>query len=214
MKKVLRLIFLMVFAAASVSAQQLRHRPRYTLHVGDTLVLQYRYTPELNQTVSVLPDGYVNLNLVGDVKLSELTVTQAHDLIVEKAKAHLNDPELNLILKEYQQPYVVVAGEVGKPGKIEIKENTTAVQAILLSGGFLASAHTNQVLVFRKINGDTAEIRVLKLGKLKATSDLERDMELESGDMLFVPRNKVEVVSRYIKLANIGTYFNPLQFIP
>jgi polysaccharide export outer membrane protein len=214
MKKVLRLIFLMVFAAASVSAQQLRHRPRYTLHVGDTLVLQYRYTPELNQTVSVLPDGYVNLNLVGDLKLSELTVTQAHDLIVEKAKAHLNEPELNLILKEYQQPYVVVAGEVGKPGKIEIKENTTAVQAILLSGGFLASAHTNQVLVFRKINGDTAEIRVLKLGKLKATSDLERDMELESGDMLFVPRNKVEVVSRYIKLANIGTYFNPLQFIP
>ena len=176
-------------------------------------MLQYRYTPELNQTVTVLPDGYANLNIIGDIKLADLTVTQAHDLIVEKAKAHLNDPEINIILKDYQQPYVVVAGEVGKPGKIEIKENTTAVQAIMLSGGFLASAQTSQVLVFRKINGDTAEIKVLSLGKLKKTSDLEKDMQLESGDMLFVPRDKLEKLSRFIKIANMGTYFNPLQTV-
>ena len=48
--------------------------------------LQYRYTPELNQTVTVLPDGYLNLNLIGNVKVSNLTVEQAHDLIVQKAK--------------------------------------------------------------------------------------------------------------------------------
>lgn len=213
MKRVLRSIFLLVLVAGCVHAQQLRHRPRYTLHVGDTIILQYRYTPELNQTVTVLPDGYANINLIGDIKLADLTVTQAHDAIVEKAKAHLNDPEINIVLKDYQQSYVVVAGEVGKPGKIEIKENTTAVQAIMLSGGFLPSAQTGQILVFRKINGDTAEIKVLSLGKLKKTSDLEHDMELESGDMLFVPRDKLERLSRYIKIANMGTYFNPLQTV-
>src|ERR1700746_2849519 len=108
---------LLLLAAASVPAQdvELRHRPRYTLRPGDVLELQYRYTPELNQTVTVLPDGYVNLNLVGDVRLNDLTVTQAHDLIVQKVSAKLNDPELNLVLKTFQQPYVVVAGEVGKP---------------------------------------------------------------------------------------------------
>ena len=41
--------------------------------------LQYRYTPELNQTVTVLPDGYVNLNLVGSLKVSGLTMEQTHD---------------------------------------------------------------------------------------------------------------------------------------
>jgi polysaccharide export outer membrane protein len=218
MKLFYRAIFLALVALTSVRADepqpQLRHRPRYTLRAGDVLELQYRYTPEFNQTVTVLPDGYVNLNLVGDVRVSDLTVAQAHDLIVEKASARLNDPELNLILKQFQQPYIVVAGEVNKPGKIDLRENTTAMQAVLLSGGFLPSAQTSQVLLFRKINGDTAEIKVINLGKLRKTSDLEHDLMLESGDMLFVPRDKLERVSRYIKILNIGMYFNPLQYVP
>jgi polysaccharide export outer membrane protein len=218
MKRIYRVIFLALVALTSVRADepqpQLRHRPRYTLRAGDVLELQYRYTPEFNQTVTVLPDGYVNLNLVGDVRVSDLTVAQAHDLIVEKASARLNAPELNLVLKQFQQPYIVVAGEVNKSGKIDLRDNTTAMQAVLLSGGFLPSAQTSQVLVFRKINGDTAEIKVLNLGKLRKTSDLEHDLMLESGDMLFVPRDKLERVSRYIKILNIGMYFNPLQYVP
>jgi polysaccharide export outer membrane protein len=206
---------LMIMAAACVNAdEKLHHREHYTLRSGDVLELQYHYTPEQNQTVTVLPDGYVNLNLVGEVRVGDLTLKQAHDLIIEKVRERLNDPELNLILKEFQKPYVVVAGEVAKPGRFDLRENTTAMQAILLSGGFAQSAQTGQVLLFRKINGDNAEVRVLNLSKLRKTSDLERDIQLQSGDMLFVPRDKVEKISRYIKLANLGLYFNPLQMAP
>jgi len=215
MRSCLRILFLLFAVSITVQAkQELHHRPRYTLRPGDVIELQYRYTPEFNQTVTVLPDGYANLNLIGDVKLSDLTLTQAHDLIVQKAQQRLNDPELNLVLKEFQQPYVVVAGEVGKPGKIDLRETTTAMQAVLLSGGFLQSAQTGQVMLFRRINGDTAEIRVLNLTKIRKSSDLERDIQLEPGDMLFVPKDKVEKIARYIKLANIGMYFNPLQYVP
>jgi polysaccharide biosynthesis/export protein len=216
MKNIGRILFLLFAATTLVQAQevQLRHRPRYTLRSGDVLELQYRYTPEFNQTVTVLPDGYVNLNLVGDVRVTDLTVEQAHDLIVQKASERLKEPELNLILKQFQQPYVVVAGEVNKPGRFDLRENTTAMQAVLMSGGFLPSAQTGQVLVFRKINGDTAEIKTLDLGKLRKTSDLEHDMMLEPGDMIFVPRDKLEKISRYIKILNIGMYFNPLQYLP
>jgi polysaccharide export outer membrane protein len=193
---------------------KLHHRERYTLRAGDVIELQYRYTPELNQTVTVLPDGYVNLNLVGEIRVNDLTLTQAHDLILERARAHLNEPELNLILKEFQKPYVVVAGEVARPGRLDLRENTTAMQAVLLTGGFTQAAQSGQILLFRKINGSDAEVRVLNLSKLRKTADLEKDIQLESGDMLFVPRDKVEKVARFIKLANLGLYFNPLQFAP
>jgi polysaccharide export outer membrane protein len=215
MKTLYRMAILFLLSATLVHAdEKLHHRPRYTLRAGDVLELQYRYTPELNQTVTIQPDGYVNLNVIGDLKISELTVHQAHDLIIQKAGDRLNDPELNLILEEFQAPYVVVAGEVAKPGKIDLRENTTAMQAVLLSGGFLASAQSGQVLLFRQINGDTAEIKVLNLTKLRKTSDLERDVALEPGDMLFVPRDKLEKISRFIKLVNIGAYINPLQSLP
>jgi len=196
-----------------VAAQQLRLRPRYTLRPGDVVELQYQYTAELNQTVTLLPDGYVNLNLVGDLKISGLTLEQAHDLILSKLRTRLNEPELNLILRDFQRPYIEVAGEVQKPGKIELRETTTALQAILESGGFLPSAQSGQVLLFRTINSDTAEIRVLNLTGIRKTSELERDAQLEPGDMLLVPRNKIERISRYVKLLNIGAYFNALQLV-
>ena len=54
-----------VLPAIAQCDDQLHHRPIYTLHTGDVIVLNYRYTPEFNQTVTVQPDGYVNLNIVG-----------------------------------------------------------------------------------------------------------------------------------------------------
>lgn len=214
MKKLYSILFLAVLFAAGTRGDDLHRRPRYTLRAGDVLDLQYRYTPELNQMVTILPDGYINLNLVGDVRVSDLTVEQAHDAIIAKAKERLNDPELNLILKEFQPPYVVVAGEVAKPGTMNLRENTTAMQAILMSGGFSESAQTGQVLLFRKINSDIAEVRVLNLTRLRKKSDLERDIQLQPADILFVPRDKIQRISRYMKLLNIGMYLNPSQFFP
>jgi polysaccharide export outer membrane protein len=206
-------IFSIFILISTLSAQKLRLRPRYTLRPGDVLSLQYRYTPELNQDVTLMPDGYVTLNLIGDLKISDLTLEQAHDHILEKLQSRLNDPELNLVLKDFQRPYIEVAGEVQKPGRIELRETTTAMQAVLESGGFLPSARPTQVILYRRINSNTAELRTLDLKNINKASALERDMELEEGDMLLVPRNKVEGISRYVKLLNVGTYFNPLQLL-
>jgi polysaccharide export outer membrane protein len=207
-------LILLVSAGSASRADDLQHRPRYTLRPGDVLNLVYRYTPEFNQTVTVLPDGYVNLDVVGNVKVGDLTLDEAHDLIIQKAQNRLKDPELNLVLKEFQVPYVDVAGEVSKPGKIDMRENITAVQAILLCGGFLETARTTQVVLFRKINSDTSEVRILNLKKLQKTADLEHDVQLQPGDLLLVPRNRLEGLSRYMKSLNVGLYVNPLQYQP
>lgn len=193
---------------------QLHHRPVYTLHVGDVIDLNYRLTPEFNQTVTIQPDGCVNLEEVGNVKVAGLTVEQAHNEIVKIASNQLNHPELSITLKQFEQPYVVVAGEVARPGKIEIHEDTTALQAVMLAGGFAQSAEETHVVLFRHINADTAEVRQLNLHNIKKDAQLERDIELEPGDMLLVTRNKLEHLSRFMKAANLGVYFNPFPVVP
>ena len=65
--------------------QQLHHRPVYTLHIGDVIALNYRLTPEFDQTVTVQPDGYVDLEVVGNVKVAGFTLNQVHDEIVKLA---------------------------------------------------------------------------------------------------------------------------------
>jgi polysaccharide biosynthesis/export protein len=193
---------------------ELRQRDVYTLHVGDVISLTYRLTPEFNETVTVQPDGCLNLQIVGNVKVSGLTLDQLHSKIVGLASNQLNHPELAITLKQFQQPYVVVAGEVDKPGKIELHEQTTALQAVMLAGGFKDSARDTQVILFRHINSDIAEVHRLNLHDIKKQSQLERDTELEPGDMLLVTRNKMEHLSRFTKASNLGVYFNPFPAIP
>jgi polysaccharide biosynthesis/export protein len=143
-----------------------------------------------------------------------LTLDQLHSKIVGLASNQLNHPELAITLKQFQQPYVVVAGEVDKPGKIELHEQTTALQAVMLAGGFKDSARDTQVILFRHINSDIAEVHRLNLHDIKKQSQLERDTELEPGDMLLVTRNKMEHLSRFTKATNLGVYFNPFPVVP
>lgn len=193
---------------------ELQHRTRYLLRSGDTLDVQYRLTPEFNQTVMVQPDGYINLTEAGTMYVAGLSVDQAHDLIVEHSSSKLKDPELNIVLESFTHPYVAVAGQVAKPGQIELKENMTALGAILLAGGFTPNAKAGQVIVFRKVNDSIAEVKILHLSRIHKTSQLERDLPLQPGDMILVPQDRISNIEHYLQVANVGMYMNPLSFIP
>jgi polysaccharide biosynthesis/export protein len=211
MKKrfVLAIFVFCVFSELSRADEQLHERVRYKLHSGDVVALDYRYTPEFNQTVTIQPDGYVTLNIVGDVKVAGFTLDEVHDQILKMASSRLNHPELNLTLKDFEHPSIVVAGEVAKPGKFDLREDTTALQAVMLAGGFKDSAHDTKVVLFRRLNNQMAEVKQLNLHNIRQTSDLEKDMMLQPGDMLLVTRNKLEHLSRFMKATNLGLYFDP-----
>jgi polysaccharide export outer membrane protein len=177
---------------------------RYKLVPGDVIDIAYRYTPEFNQTVTIQPDGFVGLQIVGDLKIGGLTVEEARKKITEKATVRLKEPEITLLLKEFQKPYFVVSGEVATGGKYEMRENVTALQAVMIAGGFKDSAKTSQVVVFRKLNDETAEVRTINLRSIRKTADLENDLTLKSGDIVFVPRNTLSKIERFMKLTNVA----------
>lgn len=218
MKKSLLLIIAICFLATgfnAVAQQQGAPRlttvteDRYRLQPGDVFEVQYRYSPEFNQTVTVQPDGYVSLEVGGDLKVAGLTIDQARLAILKKASVRLQDPVATLVLKEFQKPYFVIAGEVSLPGKIEMRERVTALQAIMLAGGMKEGARSSQVVVFRRINTDTAEVKLLNLKSIRRTVDLENDLTLQPGDMVFVPRDKISKIERFMKLASVAAFMAP-----
>ena len=182
---------------------------RYRLQPGDVLDVQFRYSPEFNQSITVQPDGYVSLEISGDLKVAGLTVEQARLAILKRASERLQDPVATVILKEFQRPYFVVAGEVAQPGRIEMRESVTAIQAIMLAGGMKETARSSQVVVFRKINSDVAEVKLLNLKSIRRTSDLENDLTLQAGDMVYVPRDKISKIERFMKLVSVAAFMAP-----
>lgn len=183
---------------------------RYRLQPGDVFEVQFRYSPEFNQTVTVQPDGYITLEIGGDLKVAGFTIEQIRTAILRQARTRLQDPVATIVLKEFQRPYFVVAGEVNQPGKIEMRERVTAIQAIMLAGGMKETAKSSQVVVFRQINSsDMAEVKLLNLKSIRRTSDLENDLTLQAGDMVFVPRDKISKIERFMKLASVAAFMAP-----
>jgi polysaccharide export outer membrane protein len=218
MKKSLLLLTVICFlagAAAAIAQQQRAPRlttvteERYRLQPGDVFEVQFRYSPEFNQTVTVQPDGYVSLEVGGDLKVAGLTIEQARAAILKKAAVRLQDPVATIVLKEFQKPYFVIAGEVSLPGRIEMRERVTALQAIMLAGGMKEGARSSQVVVFRRINTDTAEVKLLNLKNIHRTADLENDLTLQPGDMVYVPRDKISKIERFMKLASVAAFMTP-----
>lgn len=219
MKPILISILAIFILAGATAANAQQQRPprlttvteeRYRLQPGDVVEVQFRYSPEFNQTVTVQPDGYVSLEIGGDLKVAGMTVEQTRLAILRKASARLQDPVATVILKEFQKPYFVVAGEVATPGKIEMRERVTAIQAIMLAGGLKEGAKSSQIVVFRKLNSsDLAEVKLLNLKSIRRTSDLENDLTLQPGDMVFVPRDKITKIERFMRLASVAAFMTP-----
>jgi polysaccharide biosynthesis/export protein len=209
-------IFILASATAASAQQQRPPRlttvteERYRLQPSDVLEVQFRYSPEFNQTVTVQPDGYISLEIGGDLKVAGMTVEQTRLAILRKASTRLQDPVATVILKEFQKPYFVVAGEVAAPGKIEMRERVTAIQAIMLAGGLKESAKASQIVVFRNLpSSDLAEVKLLNLKSIRRTSDLENDLTLQPGDMVFVPRDKITKIERFMRLASVAAFIAP-----
>ena len=201
-----------MLAGGTPTGQFAARDARYRLQPNDVIEIQYRYTPEYNQTASVQPDGFVTLQLIGDVKLDGLTLEQARANIIERVSARLRDPEVFILLKDYEKPHFVVGGEVTSPGRFELRGHMTAVEAIAMAGGFKTlSAKHSQVILFRRTDAENGETRTLDLKKIMYKPMLEEDVMLRPGDMLLVPQNRISKIERFIKWANMGVYWNPMK---
>ena len=185
---------------------------RYTIHPSDTLELTFTLTPEFNQTVTVQPDGYITLRNVGDLLAAGDTLLELTESIKMAYSKILHDPVLSVDLKDFEKPYFVVGGQVGKPGKFEWRGDVTLTQAIAMAGGFTDAAKHSQVLLFRRVSDQWTEAKIINTKKMFNSRDLREDPELQPGDMLFVPKNALSKIKPFLPTTTAGAYYNPATY--
>lgn len=188
-----------------------RH-PLYRLSKSDVIDANFTFSPDFNQSLTVQPDGFVALRGAGAILAEGLTLPQLQQALEEAYRSFLHEPEITLTLKDFNKPFFLASGEVGRPGKYELRGDLTVNEAIAIAGGFTQQARHSQVVLFRRVSADVAETHVLDLKKMLDSRNLSEDLYLRPGDFIFVPQNRISKIRKFVPTNSMSWYMNPLQF--
>jgi polysaccharide biosynthesis/export protein len=189
-----------------------QRNPRYRVQRDDILNIWFALSPELNQTVTIQPDGYINLQSAGSAYVLGMTVPEVV-AAVKKAYANiLHDPIVDVDLKDFQKPFFVALGQVGKPGQYDLRYDMTVTEAIGVAGGFSPGAKT-QVLLYHRVSNEWAEVKLLNVKQILNGKNVNEDAHLMPGDMIFVPEKFITKFRKYVPYSfDFGYAAHPVGF--
>lgn len=182
----------------------------YFILPGDVVSLSVFGEPDLTfEKLPVDDAGFIQLPLVGAVRVATLTPAQASTLIATKlASRFLRNPDVTLNVIEQTGQVVTVEGQVTKAGSYPVDSQTTLLGAIALAQSPTRIAKLDEVVIFRTIQNQRMAAR-FDLGRIRAGRD--PDPQIRGGDVVVVGFSQAKSIYRDILLAaplfNVFTRF-------
>jgi polysaccharide export outer membrane protein len=180
--------------------------PRYQVRPGDVLDLAFSPAGEFAQVIKIQPDGYITLHQAGDLYVQGKTVPEVQEAVTAAYRQILHSPIITVTLKEFEQPHFIVGGQVKSPGKYEFRTDTTVSEAVAIAGSYSEKAKHSEVLLFRRASAGWVEVRRIDLKSIYK-GQVNEDVHLQPGDMVYVPQNRISKVKPYIPMWALNTYF-------
>ena len=126
----------------------------YQLSANDQIAVEVFGEEDLRTSARLNSDGNVSLPLLGSVRLSGLTLSQATARVTELyARDYLVNPKVNVSLVSYAKRRFTVLGQVNRPGSFEMPEGSQSgidlLEAIAMAGGYTRIAAPERISVRR-----------------------------------------------------------------
>lgn len=166
--------------------------PPYRIQIGDVLGLRFLLNPELNEEVTVRPDGLISTTIAEDVAAYGRRPSEISADLRERYSGTLRDPQVSVIVRSFAPNRIYVAGEVSNPGEfITVGPNLTISQAIARAGGVKLSAARDKLFVIRRGTGDKPQAYEVNYLDIISGKNPTLDARLSQFDVLYVPRTGV-----------------------
>lgn len=193
--------------------QLLQRYPRYEVQRQDVLSISFPLSPELNQTVTVQPDGYINVQGAASIHVAGLTVPEVVTAVAQAYIGVLHNPIINVDLQDFQKPFYTVSGQVGKPGQYELRADITVQEALAVAGGMTMGTAKTQVFLFRRLPHSTMyEVKMVNMKEILRGKHLNEDLTIQPNDIVYVPEKFITNFRKYVPYsANLGTYMEEGQ---
>jgi polysaccharide biosynthesis/export protein len=159
----------------------------YIIGPEDVLQITVWKNDALSRTLPVRPDGKISLPLLHDIHAAGLTAMQLRDKIANALSEFMPNPEVAVTVSDVRSYRVSVLGEVQKPGQLQLKADTTVLEAIALAGGFRDFASPGKIMILRKDGKGATQKIPFNYNRVVKNNHSEDNVILKSGDVVVVP---------------------------
>ena len=177
------------FNKALFSSVSTAPRPEdYELSEGDLLQVTVFEAEELKREVRVGDQGTIIMPLIGVVKVKGLTTRQAAHKIEEAyRKKYLQDPHVDIFVKEYQGGKITLLGALKKPGTYDYFGRQRLLDVLAMGEGL--SEKAGRLVQVRRAGGDPrhATTMLIDLDNVVLKGQMEANIVIERGDVIYVP---------------------------
>lgn len=173
--------------------------PPYRIGPGDKLKIKYFLTREMDEELTVSPDGTIAPRAIGQLKVEGLTLASAQEIVRRASKVELTDQKVVIALEDPVSATVYIGGMVEKPGPYRISEiRSGTLQGILTAGGFTEEARTGQVAIIRRGPDNRPMLRLVNVKDIIQNGFTLDDVQLVAGDIVYVPRSSISELNVWI----------------
>lgn len=174
-------IFALCFLAGAGLA-----RADYRIGVDDILEISVLQPDEMLRVVNVAPDGTIAFPYIGSVRVKDMTIDGARELIRARlADGYMKYPVVLVSLKESRSQNYLVYGEVVNPGSYTLGENATVLSAISVAGGFTKYGSSSRVRLMRPLPEGGYETIMVNIREIMK-GDSAKDIPVRPGDIVVV----------------------------
>jgi len=193
----------LMLVALTASSPLAQTAAPYRIGPDDILVVSVLDQKDLDQIVTVRPDGRVSLALVGEVEAGGSTVSELSSRLSKLYSQTVKGAQVIVSVREVRSRPIYFPGNVARPGIVQLTQELTVLQALGIVGGALPSADPEAAYVER----GTEKIPVnLALGK----SDPSQNLKLQPYDTVILPNATFVSVTGEVKTPGLVKYTRDL----
>lgn len=173
----------------------------YSIEAGDVINVNVFPAQEFSKEVTVQPDGTIEIPLLGSMKAQGMKAGELEKMLTAKFSKYVSNPAITLNVRKFSSSRVAVIGQIKTSGYYEYREGMKLLDLIAQAGGTQDYPRDSKVRIFRKVKGEgdkvTEQVIQADLEKVFA-GDMEKNIPLASGDIVYIPRKPYSVASRWI----------------
>lgn len=174
-------------ALAVLSIPFLLHAQDYIVGERDVLRITVYDHPDLTSIARVSGEGTISFPLIGEIKVSGLTIPQIAKSISELlAGGYIVNPHVIVFIEEFRSKKATVMGEVSKPGLYELPGQTTFLELLSRAGGLTKDAGDKAIIKRKMSQGEQSF--TIDLKRLIDKGDTSIDMSLQDGDSIYIQK--------------------------